>query len=197
MRRTKTSWKRKPILGALFFLQLINLIMAIETPDYNLLNSEGIFEIRDYDSFLIAKTRVKNDYKKATVAGFRRIANYIFGGNKEQLNIAMTAPVISSVPNTQGVYDILFVMPKEHTLASLPVPNDKQVKVESHYLGKVAVLKFGGWATKSRTEYYKMQLKKLLNKKDLAMKGDFLVAQYNSPWALPPFRKNEIIVAIE
>ena len=26
--------------------------------------------------------------------------------------------------------------------------------------------------------------------------GSFLVAQYNSPWAIPPFRKNEIIVEI-
>ena len=52
--------------------------MAIETPEYNLLDSQGRFELREYKSFLVAKTTVENDYKEATVAGFRKIANYIF-----------------------------------------------------------------------------------------------------------------------
>ena len=171
--------------------------MAIETPEYNVLNSEGRFELREYESFLIAKTTVENNYKEATVAGFRKIANYIFGGNKDQLSIAMTAPVIANVPNEEGIYDIVFVMPKKHTLSSLPAPNDSQVRIESHNLGKTAVVKFGGWATKSRTEYYKKELEELLKKKQYIAKNEFLVAQYNSPWALPPFRKNEILISIE
>ena len=70
--------------------------MAIETPEYRLILREGKFELRKYDSFLIAKTTVENDYKEATVTGFRRIANYIFGGNSEGMSIAMTAPVITN-----------------------------------------------------------------------------------------------------
>ena len=91
--------------------------MAIETPEYNLLEKEGKFELRVYNSFAVARTRVENDYREATVAGFRKIANYIFGGNERQLSIAMTAPVISNVPNEEGVYNIVFVMPREHTLS--------------------------------------------------------------------------------
>ena len=109
----------------------------------------------------------------------------------------MTAPVIANVPNEVGVYDIVFVMPKKHTLSSLPAPNDNQVKIEPHSLGKTAVVKFGGWATKSRTEYYKKELEEFLIKRQLSAKNKFLVAQYNSPWALPPFRKNEILISIE
>ena len=145
-----------------FFLLTFNITMAIETPEYNVLKSEGRFELREYDSFLIAKTTVENNYKEATVAGFRKIANYIFGGNKDQLSIAMTAPVIANVPNDEGIYDIVFVMPKKHTLSSLPAPNDNQVRIETHNLGKTAVVKFGGWATKSRTEYYKKELEEFL-----------------------------------
>ena len=197
MRKTKNFGKRIPVLGILFLSQLINVIMAIETPEYRILKTEGKFQIREYDSILIAKTRVVNDYKEATVAGFRKIANYIFGGNKKQLSIAMTAPVITDVPNTEGIYEILFVMPKEHTLSSLPIPNDKEVKIENYYLGKTVVITFGGWATKSRTKYYKKQLEKFLRKNELVTKSDFLVAQYNSPWALPPFRKNEVMVSIK
>ena len=171
--------------------------MAIETPEYNLLDSEGRFELREYKSFLVAKTTVQNDYKEATDAGFMKIANYIFGGNKSQLSIAMTAPVIANVPNDKGTYDIIFVMPKKHTLSSLPAPNDNQVKIETHNLGRTAVVKFGGWATKSRTEYYKKELEEFLKKKNYIAKNVFLVAQYNSPWVLPPFRKNEILISIE
>ena len=185
------------VLIVLLSLQIFNGIMAIETPKYNLLEKEGKFELRVYNSFVVARTRVKNDYREATVAGFRKVANYIFGGNERQLSIAMTAPVISNVPNEEGVYNIVFVMPREHTLSSLPVPNDSQAKLEDHDLGKTAVVRFGGWATKSRADYYKKELIEFLRKKEYVVKSEFFVAQYNSPWALPPFRKNEILVSIE
>ena len=185
------------VLIVLLSLQIFNEIMAIETPEYNLLEKEGKFELRVYNSFVVARTRVQNDYREATVAGFRKVANYIFGGNERQLSIAMTAPVISNVPNEEGVYNIVFVMPREHALSSLPAPNDNQVKLEEHNLGRTAVVRFGGWATKSRVDYYKKELIEFLRKKEYVVKSEFFVAQYNSPWALPPFRKNEIIVSIE
>ena len=109
----------------------------------------------------------------------------------------MTAPVIANVPNDKGIYDIVFVMPKKHTMSSLPLPNDEKVKIETHNLGKTAVVKFGGWATKSRTKYYKKELEDFLRKKQYIAKDEFLVAQYNSPWALPPFRRNEVLIPIE
>ena len=184
------------IISASFLLPF-NLIMAIETPAFDLLGSEGKFELREYETLIVAKTTVVDDYKEATIAGFRKVANYIFGGNKSELNIAMTAPVIANVPNEKGVYNIAFVMPREHTLSSLPTPNNNEVKIEIQNLGKVAVVKFGGWATKSRTKYYKKQLEKYLRNNAYIGKGDFLVAQYNSPWALPPFRRNEVLISIE
>ena len=69
----------------------------------------------------------------------------------------------------RDIYDIIFVMPKKHTLSSLPAPNDNQVKIETHNLGKTAVVKFGGWATKSRTEYYKKELEEFLRKKSITL----------------------------
>ena len=43
----------------------------------------------------------------------------------------------------------------------------------------------------------KKELEEFLRKKQYIAKDVFLVAQYNSPWALPPFRKNEILISIE
>ena len=45
--------------------------------------------------------------------------------------------------------------------------------------------------------YYKNKLQKFINKNDYEILSDYMVAQYNSPWALPPFRKNEIIDSIK
>ena len=180
-----------------FFLLTFNITVEIETPEHNVLKSEGRFELREYEYFLIAKTTVKNNYKEATVAGFRRIANYIFGGNQKKMAIEMTAPVILDVPNMNDIYEILFVMPSQHSLEELPAPDQSNIEIKIKELGKTAVIKFGGWATESRTTHYKERLQGFVENSGYSINSDYMVAQYNSPWALPPFRKNEIIVMIE
>mgnify|MGYP002025683350 FL=1 len=174
----------------------LNKTMALETPKHALIVKEDGYEIREYQSMIIATTRVQSDYRNATSTGFRRIANYIFGGNSTGMNIEMTAPVISNVPDADDIYDIQFVMPSEHSLEDLPQPNNGYVSIKEVNLGKTAVLRFGGWATKERASYYKDKLSGLIAIKGYNPKGVFMVAQYNSPWVLPPFRKNEIIVPI-
>ena len=178
-------------------LVLNTKIMAIETPKYRTLIKEGKFEVRDYDPMVIAKTSVNSNYSNAASTGFRRIANYIFGGNKNQMNIAMTAPVILNTPSSKNDYDILFVMPKEYSLDDLPLPNYDNIKLQTKELGKTAVISFGGWATEDRSVYYRERLKDFVKKNNYDILSDFMVAQYNSPWALPPFRKNEILVMIK
>ena len=76
-------------------LGTIGLIMAIEKPTFKLLEKNGNIEIRVYDPMVIAKTLVEESYDSALSKGFRRIANYIFGGNDKEMSISMTAPVIS------------------------------------------------------------------------------------------------------
>ena len=172
-------------------------IMAIETPRYQTIVKEGKYEIRIYDPMIIAKTSVESNYSDAASTGFRRIANYIFGGNKKQMNIAMTAPVILNTPSSKNSYDIIFFMPRKHSLDDLPLPNYDNVILQRKELGRTAVVSFWGWASENRAIYYKNKLKKFIKKNDYEILSDYMVAQYNSPWALPPFRKNEIIVSIK
>ena len=179
-------------------LGTIGLIMAIEKPTFKLLEKNGNIEIRVYDPMVIAKTLVEESYDSALSKGFRRIANYIFGGNDKEMSISMTAPVISKKSKKNpGLYEVSFVMPKKYTLEDLPKPNFSSVKLEKANLGKVICIKFGGWATEKRVERYQTDLIKSITAMGLESKGDFLVAQYNSPWALPPFRKNEILIQLK
>ena len=171
--------------------------MAIETPEYKIISKHEGFEVRRYSDMVIATTKVQADYKNSTSSGFRRIASYIFGSNDKEMKIAMTAPVIADCPS-EGLksYNISFVMPKEHSMKDLPKANISEVSIQKESLGEVAVLSFGGWASESRSMGYQQKLLELLIKNKIEIKGGFMIAQYNSPWTLPPFRKNEVIVRI-
>jgi hypothetical protein len=114
------------------------------------------------------------------------------------MSISMTAPVISKKSiSSPGLYEVLFVMPKKYSLEDLPKPNITSVRLEKKNLGKVICIKFGGWATEKKVERFQIDLIKSISDMGLETKGDFLVAQYNSPWGIHPFRKNEILIQIK
>ena len=71
-----------------FSLNIILLIAAmsqsLETPTYKLIQKFEKFEIRDYGTVITAKTTVNSDFRTSTYTGFRRVANFIFGGNDQE-----------------------------------------------------------------------------------------------------------------
>ena len=88
-------------------------------------------------------------------------------------------------------------MPSAYSLDDLPEPNNSNVELSQRGLRKVASIVFGGWATETRAEYFHNRLMEWLADQQLNPDGKYMVAQYNSPWMLPPFRKNEILVRIK
>ena len=87
-------------------------------------------------------------------------------------------------------------MPKAYDKAKLPKPNSSNVEIADQDLNTVATISFGGWATGNRVKKFQKELDSWISQQGLKKIGNFMVAQYNSPWALPPFRHNEIIVRI-
>ena len=71
--------------------------MATEEPNYTVLSKTENFELRRYESQLVAQTWVSGDQDAASRAGFKILADYIFGNNTassgESSKISMTAPV--------------------------------------------------------------------------------------------------------
>ena len=168
---------------------------VIYKPDYLLIERFKTIEIREYKKIIIATTVGGSSYKNATYSGFRTLANYIFGGNEKNIKIPMTAPVITSMPNNDNTH-ISFVMSQNYTLETLPIPQSNQITFKEVSLGKVAVIKFGMWANPKRIIKMKKKLETFLFENKIKTSSEYLVAQYNSPWVMPPFRKNEIIVSI-
>ena len=68
--------------------------MAIEEPAYRVIDSAPPIEIREYAPYVVAEVLVSGaTADTAGNQGFRVLAGYIFGQNKGDRRIAMTAPV--------------------------------------------------------------------------------------------------------
>ena len=170
----------------------------LETPKYKLIKKLKSFEIREYEAMIIARTLVSSDYSDAASMGFRRVANYIFGDNDKDMKIAMTAPVLLNSPvDAEDEYEISFMMPSVYNKKTLPNPNSSNVEILDRNLGLIACVSFGGWATKAKVKKYHQMLDDWIKSEGIQAVGKFYVAQYNSPWALPPLRHNEILVRIK
>ena len=49
-------------------------------------------------------------------------------------------------------------MPKQYTLQTLPVPNDKRIRIHQVESKTIAVISFAWYATQSNIDYYRKQL---------------------------------------
>jgi hypothetical protein len=67
--------------------------MAIEEAKYTVLAREGDFELRQYQTHIVAETLVQGDFQEVGNEGFRRLFDYISGKNRKKQTIPMTAPV--------------------------------------------------------------------------------------------------------
>ena len=66
---------------------------ATEEPEHTIIVKDGKFEIRQYEPLIVAEVEVTGDMRRAGNSGFRPLADFIFGNNTAQDDIAMTAPV--------------------------------------------------------------------------------------------------------
>lgn len=174
---------------------------AIEQPSYEVLEQSEGMEIRRYEAQIVARTLVEGDLNEAGNTGFRRLANYIFGGNESAEKIAMTAPVLQTPQveaETSGKYWIVFHMPAEYELKDLPVPEDALVELVSEPEKTVAVLRYrGGWS-ESRYREHEAKLEALIAEHPLWRRsGAMGWARYDPPF-MPWFaRTNEVAVQVE
>lgn len=165
-----------------------------ETQVYKVIKVEKEFEIRFYPSTTMAAiTSSAKTYKELGSSGFRKLAGYIFGDNKENKQIAMTAPVHMDI--NDSVSSMSFVMPANYTKENLPLPNNADVSIQTTPDEYVAAITFDGFASQETIQKYTTILEKALQEKKLSYFGNFRFLGYNPPYQLFG-RKNEIIVSV-
>ena len=185
--------------------------MAIEEPAYTVTEKAEPFELRAYAPKIVAETFVGGSMDKASGAGFRLIADYIFGNNSLQeggnAEISMTAPVTMqptsgkismtapvTMEQSGGKWRVHFVMPGKYTLATLPKPNNSAVTIRQIPSVNYAVVRFSGFAGESKVAAKTADLLNWLEGKGIKPLGSPELARYNPPWTLPFFRRNEVMV---
>ncbi len=184
------------------------VMSQVEQPPYRVIEQQGDIELRDYPSMIVAETEVAGSRQAAINAGFRTIADYIFGNNTSAQKVAMTAPVLQqagekiamTAPVTQqGAGDswrVRFIMPASYTLASLPRPKNPAVVLRELPGQRYAVIRFSGLAGEDSLRRRTESLRAFLASRQIGAVGQPSYAFYNPPWTLPFMRRNEVLIAV-
>jgi hypothetical protein len=185
-------------------------IRSADEPNYQVLNDYGHIQIRQYPALVVAQTEVTADYKNSSSKGFQRLAGYIFGDNKKQQKMAMTAPVIQEqeaeamamtapvIQQKSGtVWLMAFVLPSNYSVATAPVPLDTAVIIKEIPAKKVAVIRYSGNLSEQAIEEKSEELQNWLSEQGYKAISPSRSAAYDPPWTLPFLRRNEVHIDIE
>lgn len=205
---TRRFWALLAGLCVLAVLSPTVLSMTYREPAHAVEDRDGDFEIRRYAPVLAAEVTTSGDRNTAIGAGFRLLADYIFGNNTKKQAIDMTAPVTQqrsekiamTVPVTQQAagsdWIVRFIMPAAYTLDTLPVPNDPRVRIVAIPEKRVAAVRFSGRSTDENLSQHRSELEAWMKSRGLTAAGEPTVAFYNPPWSLPFLRRNEFLVEL-
>lgn len=213
--REKNYLLRKPrvnIFSLLIFIFWGTNLSALEEPKYSVLKEYENFEIRNYDSYLVAEVDIEGSYNKTGNEAFRILAGYIFGDNQSSTKMNMTAPVESeaiqpsermnmtapvfSNKNVNG-YTYRFVMESKYTQETLPVPNNSKIRITEIKDRVMAVISFSGrWSQKNFEKHEQILVNDLKNE-GIGVASEAIYARYNAPFTPWFLRRNEIMFEIE
>ncbi len=202
------------LVGMIFFavlsLVIVNSATTIEKAKYTVVEKEDDFELRQYESRIVAETYVEGSLKDSGKDGFRRLYDYISGDNKEKQSISMTAPVgqeagskkiAMTAPVNQEKKDsqwrITFIMPAEYTLETLPQPTDERVTLLEEPGRLMAAVRYSGTWSEASYQKHKSLLEEYIQKRGWTQKGAAVWARYDPPFMPWFLRRNEVLIPIK
>ena len=107
----------------------------------------------------------------------------------------MTIPVTQTQKDNESFMQ--FYLPSKYTKETIPIPSNSDIEIATIKEGYFAVIKYSGRSSdKNFVKYSKILNQKLLEDQIL-IKGSAIKATYNSPFTLPPFRRNEAMFNVE
>jgi SOUL heme-binding protein len=201
---------RRHLLIALFISAMPLTSQAIEEPAFEVLRKIGDVELRRYAAYVVAEVRVPGPAADAGNTAFPILAGYIFGKNKGEKKLEMTAPVtqaaapvkmamtapVTQTASTDG-FVVQFVLPKNITLATAPEPLDARVQLREVPANTVAVIRYSGTWSQANYDEHLAQLQTTLKEANVAWTGEPVLSRYDPP-IMPWFlRRNEIWLSVQ
>ena len=166
-----------------------------EQQPYTVTQRFADFEVRRYDSHMLAQVDVRAELDAGAGAGFGPLFQYISGNNASRQNIAMTAPVLQE-PQGAGVQTVSFVMPADLPETAVPAPRDPRVRMTLKPACTVAVHRFSGSARGDRFADRGQRLLAAVLDAGLEPVGSVSYARFDPPWKPGFLRHNEVIVEV-
>lgn len=198
------------LLAPLLALVTACAAMAYEQPNYDVVRTTPAFELRRYAPYAVVETTVAGEFDSARNAAFRRLFNYIAGGNRAKQKIDMTIPVVTqsasekiemtapvvTAQGEQGALVMQFVLPSRFSAATAPEPGDASVRVRERAGEVLAVRTFSGTTSESNFRENEAALTAALREAGIAPTGGARFAVYNGPFTLWFLRRNEVLVPV-
>ncbi|MDM7943060.1 MAG: heme-binding protein [Hydrogenophaga sp.] len=197
-------------MATVFFLTLAltTLTMpahATEEPEYRVVRELPGVELRQYAPYTVAEVVVAGPAGEAGGQAFPILAGYIFGKNKGERKLEMTAPVTQTAvpvklemtaPVTQsaapGGFLVQFVLPAGVTLDNAPQPLDERVQLRAVLPTQVAVIRYSGFWSASNDNEHLVKLQTALREAGLSWTGEPVYSRYDPPFKPWFLRRNEI-----
>ena len=182
---------------------------AIEEPDYLVIRTFDNIEVRQYAPYTVAEVVLDTSADDAGNQAFPILAGYIFGKNKGEKKMAMTAPVTQTAeplkmamtaPVTQsaasGGMRVQFVLPKGVTPETAPEPLDPRVQLRQVPASQWITIRYSGTWSQANYDEHLALLKAAADKAGVATQGEPVLARYNAPFTPWFMRRNEIWMAV-
>ena len=184
-------------------------LMAIEEAEYKVSLQQNSFEIREYETAIVAEVIVSGEFEDASNKAFRKLFNYISGDNKGRDKIAMTTPVsqasspekiamtapVAQQATPQG-WVVSFMMPASYSMETIPVPDDASVVLREVPAYRAAAVRYSGRWTEERYQKHLALLHEWIEQSRLDASGEPVWARYNSPFSPWFVRRNEVLIAL-
>lgn len=192
---------------------IVGVRTGTEQPPYVLIGSVGNdVELRQYQERLAARVVLENQETGdgRMNAAFSILADYIFGNNRANSKLAMTALVaaqtssekiamtapVAADASSDGPYTMSFYLPRNFTLDTAPLPIDPRIKLVNEPATIMAALRFSGSRDDQKVDDYKKRLLLTLNSSEWQSVGEPIAYFYDPPWTIPSLRRNEVAVVV-
>lgn len=191
---TRLTGAIKATGSALVLALLAPLGHALEEPAFELVETEGDFELRRYQAYHIVSAPAGTAFEDTGDVAFRPLFRYISGANTGGNDIAMTAPVLQT--RAEDDWRLAFVVPAEVAAGTIPAPVAPGLVIETVPGGLYGVQRFsGGWG-EERFMAQEFALAQTLKARGYAVCGPTRYARYDPPFKPSFLRRNEILMPV-
>lgn len=192
-----TFWITTIIIGVTLFVGWkLTARGNYETAAYQVIDSEGDFELRDYPEIMLVTTDM-NVASNGTDGSFGRLFRYISGSNELGQKVKMTTPVFMESNSNHSDGTMGFVIPQKVVKASIPQPTGPRVEIEKRTAGKYAVLRFNGRLSERSQAVSEAKLINWIEKQGWEREDGTEFAGYDPPWTPKILRRNETLIRLK